>query len=999
MTGALALVAALTISSQIQTHPAGLDSIGPSRGRSLRTAPIMDKLYQQANKPALDFNFARFKDLHDDATGKTSLVTFSRSAAQSPGTYVGADGLIHDAAVNLALYSEQFNGPSWSLRVRVIVSDNQAIAPDGKQTADKFIPTVDNDSHVLNQAKAGAVAGRYTASCFFKAGEYGFGVLRISTNSFANLYSVVVNLSDGSVTDSSITGSPNGSHSVESVGDGWYRVSVSADHTSGDAYITPSASNVALPSSYNSSLPSFAGDGTSGIYIWGAQLEEGSTATPYIKTTSQALAAPRFDHDPVTGESLGLLVEEQRANLLLHSENFGASSWTALSTTRDNDVSVSPKGSFTADRFTTTVANNVFVTGNRIYSSSSSSGTRSVYAKADSSSEIIMRLNGTNSSRVIFDLLAGTLDSSLAGPTLLSASITDVGNGWYRCSVSDSGSDFLMVAVHNEIGSVLLWGAQLETGSFPSSYIPTTGSSQTRYADIAAVQDEDFATTNLLAYSESFDVGWIRIGTNAFGGGSVVNAAVSPDGQTTADLITEDTSTGRHIIYLNTDAGTKTASVYMKEAGRRYVGLVVHQATSYKTSIVDLRTATVTDNDGVQPITISDVGNGWRRVSVSGAPAAGSLVVALSDVDNNDGTLVIGSPSYAGDGTSGIYLWGASLTATEYPVAYTTTRNLLSDSQDFERSTWVKSNASVEDDAIQAPDGTLTADKPSNTATSASQVTQQNVTVGSGASTYSVYAKAGSIDFVSLRTSAFDADITSTFNISTGTVQSQGSGHTASITDAGNGWFRVAVQFSTSSDLVGNIHAYLNADGGSIFGPNLGSSGSSYIYLWGAQLEPGTTATDYVRTVDTVGKAYGFYEPTEGTVLGVQARAANTDNAVFAMLYDGTSSNRVELRSYQAGNARFLIVSGGSTQMDQGLGGPVNPIGSPNYHALSYKYNDSNVSINGNIGTQDTSVVVPIVDRLELRKATFAVEYNGHIKRLTYWPVRQSDSTLQVITQ
>jgi hypothetical protein len=56
------------------------------------------------------------------------------------------------------------------------------------------------------------------------------------------------------------------------------------------------------------------------LYAWGAQLEEGTTATPYIKTTSQALAAPRFDHDPVTKESLGLLVEEARTNLLAYSE-------------------------------------------------------------------------------------------------------------------------------------------------------------------------------------------------------------------------------------------------------------------------------------------------------------------------------------------------------------------------------------------------------------------------------------------------------------------------------------------------------------------------------------------------------------------------------------------------------------------------------------------------------------------------------------------------------
>lgn len=63
----------------------------------------------------------------------------------------------------------------------------------------------------------------------------------------------------------------------------------------------------------------FTGDPTRGIYIWGAQLEQSSTIGEYIRTTSTINSAPRFHHDPTTGESLGLLVEEQRTNLLLNS--------------------------------------------------------------------------------------------------------------------------------------------------------------------------------------------------------------------------------------------------------------------------------------------------------------------------------------------------------------------------------------------------------------------------------------------------------------------------------------------------------------------------------------------------------------------------------------------------------------------------------------------------------------------------------------------------------
>ena len=48
------------------------------------------------------------------------------------------------------------------------------------------------------------------------------------------------------------------------------------------------------------------------VEVWGAQVEEGSTASTYVPTTNLPSGAPRFDHDPVTGESLGLLIEEAR---------------------------------------------------------------------------------------------------------------------------------------------------------------------------------------------------------------------------------------------------------------------------------------------------------------------------------------------------------------------------------------------------------------------------------------------------------------------------------------------------------------------------------------------------------------------------------------------------------------------------------------------------------------------------------------------------------------
>jgi len=138
----LALLILLAIPAVAQFGgPMGGLRPGSMQGGGLLPGRGGDPLWVAAGptKPKLDFDFAKRKDLTDAVSGKTSLVTFSRSAAQSPGTYVGADGLIHDAPVNLQVYSEQFDNAAWTKRNSLVVEANQAIAPDGKQTADKIV--------------------------------------------------------------------------------------------------------------------------------------------------------------------------------------------------------------------------------------------------------------------------------------------------------------------------------------------------------------------------------------------------------------------------------------------------------------------------------------------------------------------------------------------------------------------------------------------------------------------------------------------------------------------------------------------------------------------------------------------------------------------------------------------------------------------------------------------------------------------------------------------
>ena len=228
----------------------------------------------------------------------------------------------------------------------------------------------------------------------------------------------------------------------------------------------------------------------------------------------------RFDHNPVTGESLGLLVEESRTNLLTYSEQFDNAAWSKVRTSVSANVAatLSPNGPNDCEKLyeDTSPSTDHFINLD-VSGSTSATYTASIFIKSAERYRIRFQIIATgaagNRASAWFDSDTGSVVSTLAegNGSVITTNIQQYPNGWYRCiltgipSTAGSGTavNFNVTLNTTSINTVYtgdgtsgiyVWGAQIEQASFPTSYIPTVGSTRTRAADNASITGKNFSS-------------------------------------------------------------------------------------------------------------------------------------------------------------------------------------------------------------------------------------------------------------------------------------------------------------------------------------------------------------------------------------------------------------------------------------------------------------------------------------------------------------------------
>jgi hypothetical protein len=520
------------------------------------------------------------------------------------------------------------------------------------------------------------------------------------------------------------------------------------------------------------------------------------------------------------------------------------------------------------------------------------------------------------------------------------------------------------------------------------------------------------------------------------------NDTTAPDGTATAERLQQTGTPAYWAQDITLVSGARyQLSVYAKYVDAQWIQINNYDGTN-RGAYFDIQNGVVGQLfGGAISRSITSVGNGWYRCVVVVDANAGSCSAGTTSPVVADGTFT--------SAVGSVYAWGAELkrypvqeasglsgyiattTAARYDLPYEwdasnaslgilieeARTNLYTRSQEFNHSDWGVTEFTVATNNTTAPDGTTTAERITCTNTTGVHHVHQQQSLTNGTSyTQSVFVKRGAGRYFSVGIgSGISARGGCTFDLQTGTISNTQSTivtATGTISDAGNGWFRVSVSLAANS--TGSWYGMFSSSGVSnptldIFGRDdtHAAAGTETYYIWGAQFEAGSFPSSPIHTIaatvtrggDNITLAtstFPFSATAGALVLSWQA-LEDASFSTILNLNDGAGGEAEQFSINHDGGWVFGVVDGGSAQTNLSLG--ANAINTTMKMGMAWAANDFAAVRDGGAAATDGSGTLPTVAKLQIGAYVFANPGMAiRIRQLTYLARRATNGELQTRT-